>query len=144
MMNKNLTVSKTVEINAGQEVVWDALTNPAKIKEYFFGTETTSAWKQGSEIIFKGKYQGKSYRDKGIIREIKPGSFLQYNYWSHFSGLEDKAENYSLVTYRLRQESGKTILTVTQTGFAKEDGFRHAETGWEQVLQKIKEIAEKK
>ena len=100
-MRHDLKVSNTIEINAESAAVWEALTNPELIKEYLYGTETVTDWKAGSEIIFQGEYQGQKYRDKGIIKEIVPGKFLSYTYWSGFTGLEDIPENYSLITYDL-------------------------------------------
>ena len=70
-MNKELTVTQSIEINAAKEKVWDALTNPEKIKVYLFGTDTLTNWKAGSEIIFQGEYQGQQYKDKGTIVDIK-------------------------------------------------------------------------
>lgn len=141
-MNKELEVTQSIEINADKSEIWDALTNPEKIKTYLFGTETVTDWKMGSEIIFQGEYQGKQYRDKGTIIEIKTNELLKYSYWSGFSGLEDKPENYSLVTYKLESEDGKTVLTVIQKGFAGEEAKQHSESGWTNVLQQIKQMTE--
>lgn len=142
-MNNNLTVTKSIEINADVKKVWDALTNPAKIKEYLFGTETITDWKAGSPIIFQGEYQGQKYKDKGTILNLKQEELLTYDYWSGFSGLEDKPENYSLVSYMLNYANNKTVLTVTQTGFADEKSHEHSLAGWTQVVEKIKEISER-
>jgi len=142
-MIKKLTVKKTIEINANTSQVWDALTNPEKIKQYLFGTETISDWKMGSPIIFQGEYQGQKYKDKGNILDIKEGQLLQYDYWSSFSGLEDKEGNYSKVTYKLDRKEDHTILTLTQEGFASEQAREHSENNWGMVLDKIKQIIEK-
>jgi len=142
-MIKKLKVKKTIEINADTSQVWDALTNPKKIKQYLFGTETISDWKVGSTIIFQGEYQGQKYKDKGKILDIKEGQLLQYAYWSGFSGLEDKEENYSKVTYKLNRKEPDTILTLTQEGFASKQAREHSENNWGMVLDKIKEIIEK-
>lgn len=142
-MIKKLKIKKTIEINADTSQVWDALTNPKKIKQYLFGTETISDWKVGSTIIFQGEYQGQKYKDKGKILDIKEGQLLQYAYWSGFSGLEDKEENYSKVTYKLNRKEPYTILTLTQEGFASKQAREHSENNWGMVLDKIKEIIEK-
>ncbi len=142
-MRKELIVKKTIQINADTSQVWDALTNPDKIKQYLFGTETISDWKVGSPIIFQGEYQGQKYKDKGNILDIKEGQLLQYAYWSGFSGLEDKEENYSKVTYKIDRKERHTILTLTQEGFASEQAREHSENNWGMVLDKIKEIIEK-
>lgn len=55
-MNIELTITLSIEISADKAKVWDALTNPEKIKIYLFGTETLTDWKTGSEIIFQGEY----------------------------------------------------------------------------------------
>ena len=142
-MDKNLTVTATIDINADPVKVWDALINPEKIKVYLFGTETISEWKVGCSIFFQGEFQGHKYQDKGTIKDIKPDKLIQYDYWSGFSGLEDKPENYSLVTYKLKHAKNKTTLILTQTGFENEQAHQHSLKAWTQVLEKIKELTEK-
>lgn len=141
-MNKELTVTTSIEINADKAKVWDALTNPEKIKVYLFGTETLTDWKTGSEIIFQGEYQGQKYKDKGTILDVRTDELLQYSYWSGFTGLEDKPENYSLVTYKLDKTNGKTLLTLTQSGFTNEQAQQHSLTAWINILQQIKQMTE--
>ena len=143
-MLQDLTVSKSVVINTPAQKVWDALTTPAIIKEYLFGTETITDWKVGSDVIFQGEYQGHKYKDKGRVVQNDLNKVLSYRYWSGFSGLEDKPENYSLVTYNLEAVSdNETKLTWTQTGFANEEGHKHSETGMDAFLQSIKQIVER-
>jgi len=142
-MNKELKVTQELLINADISKVWDAIVNPEIVKQYFFGTQVESEWKEGSPIVFSGEFDGKQYRDKGTILAIDPKKFLQYSYWSGFSGLEDKAENYSLVTYELETVDSAVKLTMTQEGFANEQGHQHAVQGWEMVLNGLKNIVEK-
>ena len=73
---------------------------------------------------------------------MDPECFLQYNYWSSFSGLEDNLSNYSIVTYQLEASNHQTILTLTQKGFANEKALEHANSGWDMVLQGLKEMVE--
>ena len=47
--------------SASVEKVRDALTNPEMVKEYLFGTELVTDWKVGSDIIFRGEWEGKKY-----------------------------------------------------------------------------------
>lgn len=143
-MNHNLSVSESVKVNADVKKVWDALTNPAKIKDYLFGTETVTDWKVGSPILFQGEYQGQKYKDKGVILEFKPYETLSYSYWSAFTGLEDKPENYSKVTYNVKQIDANTSeFTWTQKGFANEDGYNHSKTGMADFMKGIKAVMER-
>jgi uncharacterized protein YndB with AHSA1/START domain len=142
-MDHTLIVSKSVDVNADPSKIWKALTNPEIIKEYLFGTETITNWKVGSEITFQGEYNGHKYKDKGIIRENIPNKILSYTYWSGFSGLEDRPENYSLVTYSLTPSGNNTKLTWTQKGFANEEGHKHSESGMDEFLAGIKKIIER-
>ena len=143
-MRDDLIVSESIEINAAPSKVWDALTNPEIIKEYLFGTQTITDWKVGSDIIFQGEYQGKIYRDKGVIKEYIPNKLISYSYWSGFSGLEDKPENYSLVNYNVEAIGDKkTKFTWAQKGFADEKRYEHSKKGMKEFLEKIKNIIER-
>lgn len=141
-MKNELTVRKTVKISADSSKVWDAITNPKVIKKYLFGTKVISTWKVESEIIFEGKWEGKKFRDKGIIKKFETQKLFQYTYWSIFSGMEDKKENYSIVTFELSGYGKTTKLTVSQKGFADKALQEHADRGWRTVLQKIKVLLE--
>jgi len=146
-MNKDLVVSQSIDVNASLVKVWDALTNPEIIKEYLFGTETVTDWKVGSEIIFQGTYGDNnehSYRDKGVILENEPEKKLSYSYWSGFTGLEDKPENYATVTYTIDKKSDDVVtFTWEQKGFASEEGYQHSLTGMPAFLEQIKSIIER-
>jgi uncharacterized protein YndB with AHSA1/START domain len=147
-MIHDLIVSESIDIDAAPSKVWDALTNPEIIKKYLFGTETITDWKVGSEIIFQGEYgenKEHTYRDKGVIVQNALNELLSYSYWSGFSGLEDKPENYSLVTYSLKSDDDKkTTLTWTQKGYATEEGYQHSLSGMKEFLEHIKQIIEEK
>ncbi len=142
-MNRNLKVSKSVVINSTKEKVWEVLTLPDKIKIYLFGTETITDWKPGSPIIFQGEYEGHKYKDKGNVLENKPNELLKYSYWSGFSGLEDKDENYSIITYTLEGTHENQIkFTWAQEGFATKEGHQHSETSLGGMLEQIKNLVE--
>ena len=144
MIDNHLSVTGTIEINASAEKVWKGLTDPSIIKDYLFGTETITDWKPGSPVVFQGEYEGHKYRDKGVVKENIPNKLISYSYWSGFSGLEDKPENYCTVTYELEKISdSKTKLGWTQTGFANEKSYEHSKNGMDDFMKKIKEVIEK-
>ncbi len=142
-MNKSLTVSESIDVNASIEKVWEALTKPAIIKKYLFDTNTETDWKVGSNIVFSGEYQGHTYRDKGVITENIFHKKISYSYWSGFSGLQDLPENYSTVSYTLQKTSDSlTRFTWTQIGYANEEVHAHSQGGMKEFIEQIKNIIE--
>ena len=142
-MSEDKTAKASIIINAPAGKVWKALTDPAQIKQYLFGTETKSDWKKGSSITYSGEWEGKTYEDKGEIIDIIPEKLLHTTYWSSMSGKEDKPENYNNVIYELAPEGNATKLTITQDNNANEKSKEHSESNWETVLQSMKEMLEK-
>lgn len=142
-MNKELVAEQSIEIESSPEQVWEALTDPEKIKVYLFGTNTISDWNTGSPILFEGNYNGTVYKDKGMVTQVEKHKLLSYSYWSGFSGLEDKPENYSQVTYRIETLPNKLVkFTWHQQGFSSEEGKCHTENGLKSMLAQIKKVVE--
>ena len=50
-MAKKLSVTASITISAPVNKVWQALTDPAMIKEYLFGTNTESDWKKAAVLL---------------------------------------------------------------------------------------------
>ena len=141
-MEKNLIIKKSIIINAEPSMVWDALTNPEKIRQYLFGTNAISDWEVGSPITYEGVYQGKAYKDRGTILQSEPERIFQSTYWSSMSGTEDKPENYATVTYELSKENNGTRLTLTQDNCKTPEQKKHLEGNWAMVLEGLKKVAE--
>ncbi|MGH3667350.1 MAG: SRPBCC domain-containing protein [Acidimicrobiia bacterium] len=70
-MDDHLATAET-EISATPAQVWTALTDPEQIQKYMFGTHVETDWRRGSQIVWKGEYEGRAYEDKGEIVEIEP------------------------------------------------------------------------
>ena len=149
-MNKPLIIENKILIEAPASKVWDALTNPAQTKKYMFGCETVSDWKPGSPLDWKGYYEGKEMVFvKGHIVEIVPDQFLSYTTIDPNSPIPDIPENYLTVTYSLKEEDNKTLLTVTQGDYSKvadgekryQDSYNNGE-GWSPILVEIKKLVE--
>lgn len=141
-MKMNLTARASVIINASLEIVWDALVNPEVIKKYMFGADVVSDWKEGSPIIFKGVWQGKSYEDKGRILKIVSGKLVQYTVYSPLSGMPDVPENYHTVTMEVSRLDTGTGLALSQDNNATQEEKEHSEENWGFILQGIKKLLE--
>jgi uncharacterized protein YndB with AHSA1/START domain len=141
-MAKDLTAKASITIHAGKMEVWDALTNPDKIKQYFFGTNAISDWKKGSSLKFTGEWEGKKYEDKGTILDTVPGELFRYNYWSSMGKLEDKPENYVVVAYELVPAGNETTVNITQQVIGNEESRDHSEQNWNWILGELKKFVE--
>jgi uncharacterized protein YndB with AHSA1/START domain len=134
---------KSITIGASADTVWQALTDPEKVKVYMHGANLETDWEVGSPITWTGEWKGKQYQDKGEVLAVAPEKLLRTTHWSPMGGSEDKPENYHTVTYELDERAGKTTLTVKQDNNAtQEDADTMAANNWGPVLEGIKRIAE--
>jgi uncharacterized protein YndB with AHSA1/START domain len=149
-MKEPLFIKNAITINAPASKVWDALVNPLQTKKYMFGCEAVSDWKKGSELLWRGQYEGKEMIFvKGKIVEIVPGKTLVYTAIDPHSPLEDKPENYLTVTYDLKANGNQTTFTVTQGDYSRvgdgerryKESYNNGE-GWNPLLVQIKLLVE--
>jgi len=142
-MSNRFAVRRTITINAPLNKVWQALTDPALIKQYLFGTETISDWERGSTITYKGEWQGQHYEDKGVIIDIIPDRLLHTTYYSSMSGKPDFPEYYANVIYELKAEGDHTVIHFTQDNIETEEALKHSEQNWDGVFAEMKKLLEK-
>ena len=141
-MNANLLAEATVEIDAPRAEVWHALTDPAAIKQYMFGTDVTSEWCEGKPITWKGEWKGKKFEDKGVILQLRPERTLTYTHYSPLAGLPDNPENYHTVQIDLADVGGMTRVTLTQDNNSSERAREHSEKNWTSMLASLKNLLE--
>jgi uncharacterized protein YndB with AHSA1/START domain len=139
----NLIAKSSTTINASREHVWDALTKPEQIKQWFFGTDVVTNWKVGSPILHRGTWEGKSFEDKGEIRVFERPSRLSFTHFSPSAGKPDLPENYHTVTYTLTPKGESTEVTITNDNNADEAGVKHSEQTWRMALDSLKKYVEK-
>jgi len=142
MNTEDIIARVSVVVDAPKEKVWEALVTPEIIEQYFFGTKVNSDFKVGSPITWKGEWEGKSYEDKGVIREAKKDQLLQFTHLSPSSGEKDLPENYRIVTIILSESDGKTRVTLTQDNNHSEAAREHSEENWKGMLNELKKVVE--
>jgi uncharacterized protein YndB with AHSA1/START domain len=141
-MDKKLIAKASTTIQAPVAKVWDALVNPATIKQYMFGTNVVSDWKKGSPIVWKGEWQGRKYEDKGVILDLQPQRKLSYSHFSPLSGLPEKPENFHTVTIDLVDRGQQTLVALSQDNNADEKEREHSQKNWEMMLSGLKKLLE--
>ncbi len=132
----------TVCIKAPLARVWEALTTPVIIKQWFFGVDTETDWRVGSPVVHRGNWQGRDYEDKGVILAFEPPRLLAHSHWSPFSGRPDRPENYERVTFTLAERAGKTDLTIRESNLPSAQARSTSEKTWRMVLRNLKKLVE--
>ena len=132
----------TVEIDASPARVWTALTDPAEIEKYMFGSQVLTDWQPGSSIVWKGEHEGTTYEDRGEIVEITPARRLKVTHFSPLSGQEDAPENYHTLTYELEADGPVTRVELSQDNNPTAEAAEHSKSNWENMLSGIKEVVD--
>jgi uncharacterized protein YndB with AHSA1/START domain len=140
-MKENLIAESSIIVNAPPEKVWRALTDPALVKHYLFGTDMETTWEVGSPILYKGEWKGQPYEDKGTVLAFEPNKRIETSYWSAAFG-PDVPENRKKVVYMLQEHSGGTKLTIIQDNNRTETSKAESEGNWNVVLDGLKKIVE--
>jgi uncharacterized protein YndB with AHSA1/START domain len=139
----DITTETSITIAAPASAVWEALTTPALIKQWFFGVDTETDWSEGGPLVHRGEYQGRSYEDKGTVLKVEPGRRLVHTHWSPVSGIPDREENYQEVTWSLDERDGSTRLTVSEVNLPSEEARATSERGWSAALAALKDLLER-
>ncbi|MEO5644391.1 MAG: SRPBCC family protein [Bacteroidia bacterium] len=142
-MKTNIMAHTSISIAVSPKKIWDAITDPKIISQWFLGTKVKSDWQVGSPVKFHGEYQGKKYEDKGTVLKNIPEKLLEYEFWSSMSGIEDKPENYVIVSYEITQGKIESTLTVTEHNLPDEKMKKRSEEIWKKVFHTMKEVLEK-
>lgn len=140
-MHTHHIIKYTTLVKAPAEKVWQGLTDPSIVKQYFFGTELITDWKVGSEIIFQGEWEGQKYRDRGEVLQYQENEMLAYSYLSNWSGKEDLPENYLWVSYEIKSVGDITELTISQSNY-DEERAQHSQGNWAALMDGMKKLVE--
>ncbi len=127
-------------IRTTPQKLWDALTRPEFIKQYWFNMSQESAWTVGSP--WKMLFEDGRVADAGEIVEIDPPRRLVLKWRNEFRD-DLKAEGFSRCVYELEPDGDVMKLTVTHS--IDKDGAKFIEAvsgGWPRILSSLKSFLE--
>ena len=127
-------------IRTSPQKLWDALTQPEFIKQYWFNMTQESEWKAGASWKMLSSDGGVT--DAGEVLEIDPPRRLVLKWRNEFMP-ELKAEGYSRCVYDLEQDGDIMKLTVTHS-IDKDDAklITAVSGGWPRILSSLKSLLE--
>lgn len=135
--------TSSIAINASPTQVWQVITDPAAMKEFFFGSEVATDWTVGTPIVWRGVWEGKPYEDRGEVVEFEPGRKLVTTHFSPLTGQPDIPENYHTLTWTLQADGADTMLTLSQDNNGSAEGAAHSKGMWDTLVASVKNIAER-
>ena len=137
------TKVSTVDIRAPSNRVWRALTEPALVKRWQYGSDLLTTWTPGTSIVFRNEWNGQVFEQHGTVFEFAPHSRLQYSLFFSRPGLADSPENRFVMTYELVESGDVTTLTISQDDSrpAEPDALSSGDEGPD-VLASLKDLVE--
>ena len=129
-------------IQASPSRVWDTLTKPELVKLWQYGSDLLTSWQVGTDIKFYTEWENTIFRQWGKVLEVRNNELIKYSLFAPRPELEDKPENYLVMTYELSEEKGLTKLVIVQED-NRPNAAQEEEQGEENpVLQMLKKVAE--
>ncbi len=132
----------TLKINASRQKVWDCITKAELVKLWQYGSDLHTSWEIDSEIKFRTVWDNNVFEQWGKVLEVKPTELVKYSLFAPRPGLEDKPENYFMMSYVLTEENGYSKLEIIQED-ERPNAVQEEPQGEENpVLKLLKELAE--
>ena len=130
-------------IAATPEQVWQALTDGALTRQYWYGRRVESDWKVGSPVTFWYEAEGgEAVSDRGIVLESNLPKRLSYTFHVEFVD-ELRDEHPSRVGFDIEATGQDAKLTLTHDEF--DPGSKMLEgirSGWPAILSSLKSLLE--
>jgi uncharacterized protein YndB with AHSA1/START domain len=111
------TIEREIKIEAPIEVVWEVLTNPAHIVNWFAEEATLDLRPGGAGSL---NFTEHDHVSPLRVETLDPPNVFSYR-WSQPDGEEPTEENSMLVEFILSEDQGVTTLRLIESGFAKND-----------------------
>ncbi|GAB3032416.1 SRPBCC domain-containing protein [Bowmanella dokdonensis] len=129
------SISRQLEFNQSIEQVWQAISDPAKVSQWF-GSRADYQLAEGSEGWFEWPEEVCSGRFAMRIERVEPNRFLAWR-WMQDKDVPFAAEQSTLVEWSLEQTDGGTRLTLKESGFLNHHQRKMNVQGWHQELNDL-------
>ena len=127
---REISIERSIWIAAPRERVWQAVTDPAQIAQWF--APGTSISQKGDTICV---HIGDKEMEVAVVELVDPPRQLT---------TRQLPDRLLTTTYTLEEENGGTRFTVTEAGFealpadARKERFEQDSKGWEMALENLK------
>jgi uncharacterized protein YndB with AHSA1/START domain len=118
------SIEREVIIDAAPEVVFEVISTPEYIREWW-DADTEGDWGEGGALIWRNEEGVESHRTRFTVVETDPPRRFAFR-WTHAEDEVAAAGNSMLVTFDLVPSGDGTTLRFSETGFR--------ERGWEAAV----------
>lgn len=139
----NYALKKTITLKANSAVVFDALTIPEQIIQYYPVLSVDSEQKESGSFILKGEVNGSPFTDYGVIEALDKPKSYSYRYWSDNHGTERVAANHMKISYSIEEKGDGSQLTLSHENLLTEDRQNEMSVVWDFLLAELKKFVEK-
>ncbi|MES2658061.1 MAG: SRPBCC family protein [Verrucomicrobiota bacterium] len=134
-MNHTPKLVYVTHIRTTPAKLWEALTDPDFIQQYFFGCRNTSTWREG-DVIESRDPDGKLSWHGKILKCI-PEQEVSFS----FDHLADEPP--STVHYQIEPQGEMVQLTIIHEDFQEVSPIRdRVKNGWPSIIEGIKSLLE--
>ena len=140
------TIEREIHIDAAPDVVFDVVSSPEHIREWWGGAETGLDPTAGAtgELVWRDTDTGQAQAVPITVVDAVPPRLFSFR-WTHPAGETAAEGNSLLVTFELVPAGEGTVLRLTETGFREmgwevavlEETYRDHVTGWDTFVPRI-------
>ena len=134
-MNNTPKLVYVTQIRTTPAKLWEALTNPDFIQQYWFGCRNTSTWQVGDVIESRDPDGELAWHGK-ILKSV-PEQEVVFT----FDHLTDEPP--STVRFKIEPQKDTVQLTITHEDFLEVSAIRdRVKNGWPAIIEGIKSLLE--
>jgi len=143
------TIEREVRIDASPEVVFDVITRPEHIRDWWSAeTDFEPVAGSTSELAWRDESSGRVDVVPITVIDARPPRLFSFR-WTQEPGETATPSNSLLVTFELSPSGAGTVLRLTETGFREhgweiavlEEAYQEHVTGWDFYLPRIADRA---
>jgi len=105
-----------VRIAASPEETWAALTDPERVRHYYFDTAVRTSWEVGTVIDYVG--DDGEVAMTGVILSFDPPRSFSHTFIATWSGTPDDQGS---LTWTVEPEGGGVVVTLVHAGGSGEE-----------------------
>jgi uncharacterized protein YndB with AHSA1/START domain len=143
---KGHTIHSTVRIEAPLDRVWEALTDPLLVGQWFSESATYASATVGATGLFIWEGYGEFAME---VLEVTPQSGFAFR-WAGNPSPVLREDDFTIATFALEADGDATVLTVVESGFDKIAGgtlhrrqrLEDNRSGWDIELDELAALVE--